>query len=98
VVKTFEVDKATLGFSPGEIYLRFGEAVIILPPAAAKRLVLDLEKLPLPASTNMGHEKGGNRQETVAKQVMKALYKSHKLTKSLISVNTNRRKKLPDRG
>jgi len=87
--KKIEVNHVTVGCNSAEFYIKFGDVVIFLPPTAAKRLLLELQKLPLPKDAY-------KRPESVSKKILKALYKSHKVTKTLISINTNRRKKLPD--
>ncbi len=97
-MKTFEVDRVSLGFNAAEVYLKFGDVVVILSPSVAKRLLLDLKALQLPLDEPRSHDpKSAPRAESVAHQVLRALYKSHRVNKSLITVNTNRRKKLPDR-
>jgi len=87
-IKTFEAKRAMVGSRAGEFYLKLEDYVIILPPPAAKALAVELKKLLPPDPPR--------REESVPKKVIKALYKSRKVTKSLISINTGRRKKLPD--
>jgi len=87
-IKQFEVDGMIIGSNFAEIYFKVGEVVIILPPVAAKRLLADLRSLDLPADPL-------RREESVPKRIIKALFKSRKVTRNLISVNTGRKKKLP---
>jgi hypothetical protein len=90
--QTLQAETLTLGFNPGEIYLRFGDVVIVVPPSTAKQLIADLKLQHLPDDPKPLEK----RVESVPKRVIRALFKSRKVNKSLVSVNTGRRKKLPD--
>lgn len=94
-VKTIYLERAWVGFSGDEFYLRLGDYILILPPAAAKRLRLELGEMP-DNSVKEEHSKSARKAEPISKQVLKALFKSRKVTKSLIAVNTKRRRRLPD--
>lgn len=93
-IKTETVDKVVVGHNSAEIYFRFGDILIILPPPAAKTLRSELAKLNLIDGTVSKHQ--AKAAEPIARQVLKSLFKGKKMTKSLIAVNTKRRKKLPD--
>ncbi len=101
--RVYAVDRAAVGHNRAEVYIRLGDAVVILPPSAAKRLagelrqaLSDWEARHGAISTEAG-VKGGSRRESAPKRVIKELYKSRKVSRRLISVNTRRRKHIPDK-
>ncbi len=96
-IKTHLTERVSVGHNNAEFYIRLGDFVLILPPAAAKILVQKLAALPAPANEKtIAGRKKSKKQESIAKQVLKALYKGKMVTKSLIAINTKRKKRLPD--
>lgn len=98
--KKIEVSRISVGHSSSEMYVRFGEIVIILPPGPAKKLLEDLQQAMQTWESEHGklpdardHKK--KRRESGPKRVLKALYKSRKVGSKLITINTKRRKHLP---
>jgi len=96
-MKTIDVDKMTTGFNSAEFYLKIGDYVLILPPSTIKRLHIDLNAVlsTIPQSA-IGTKPSKKREEPIAKQILKALYKGKQVTRSLIAINTKRKKRLPD--
>ncbi len=104
-MKNFYIDKISFGYSRAEFWLKIeppGDGkddmvFIILSLPAAKRLLEDLRlsfekwKAENPKAVQLADNKSKS-QETVPRRVLKALYKSRKLTKNLISINTKKRK------
>ena len=94
-----QINRISVGHNSAEIFLRFGDKTVILPPAAGKKLNIDLAR----AVSNWEKEHGTIRddkskrkkKETVPKKVLKELYKSRKVGSKLISINTGKRKHLP---
>ena len=91
-----EILKISVGFRNSEVYIRLGEQTIILPPSAAKKLTSDLAenikvfeadngvvKMPKSKKSKSGHS---------LPKLLKSLYKSRRVTKKLVSVNTSRKK------
>jgi len=80
--------------------MNLGEAVVILSPVAAKRMTRDLKA----AISNYENREGeiklppgkDHPPESSVKKAIKSLYKTHKIGSKLLSINTSRRKKLPD--
>lgn len=94
-LKTELVDRTAVAHNAAEVYIQLGEVVIIIPPQVAKKLLRDLKSLPLPVGDDVRSQ--ARPAESVPRRVIRTLYKSHKLTSTLLLVNTRRRKKLPDR-
>ena len=91
-------DHLQTGHNRAELFLKFDDSVIIMPPIAAKRLLFELEKnvaewekvhgvIPNPRA-----RPPKPKPESAVKRVLKQLYKSRRVTKRLISVNTTRRR------
>lgn len=95
--KNLEVDNIQVGHNFAEMYIRFGENVVIMPPASIKKLTQDLEKLVEDFESQHGKIKAPpkKKQESSAHKVVKALYKTRKISSKLVSINTKRRKHLP---
>jgi len=98
--KKSEVNRFTIGHNRAELYIRFDETTIILPPAVGKKLCDDLQqavkeweeqhgRIPVPK----GKKKG--KPESVPKRVLKELYRSRKVSSKLISIDTSKKKHLP---
>ena len=102
-VRRYAVDRVSVGHNCAEVYIRLGEAMVILPPPAAKHLTRELRRALTEwegrygAITGEPGAGGRNRRESVARKVIRKLYKSHKVSRRLISVNTRRRKHIPDK-
>jgi hypothetical protein len=97
-VPTHKPTHLQTGHNRAELFLKFDDNVVIMPPIAAKRLMLELEEnvaeweklhgvIPNPPTPPPKP-----RPESAAKRVLKQLYKSRRVAKSLISVNTSRRR------
>lgn len=93
-LRTFQTGKMTLGFGAGEIYFRLDDVVVILTPAAAKKLVHDLREL-VPSSLD-SHQPEKPKTESAAQKIIRSLYRSHHPSKSVVTINTTRKKSLPD--
>jgi hypothetical protein len=95
------IDRITVGHNQAEIFIRIADRTIILPPVAGKQLTLELGRKITAWEIEHGkiRETKGElkRRETVPKKVLKALYKSRKIGSKLISINTGKRKHLPDK-
>ncbi|MDP8227912.1 MAG: hypothetical protein P9M15_00505 [Candidatus Electryoneaceae bacterium] len=92
---SFDIEKLSVGHNRAEMYLRLGEAVIILPPAVAKRLADDLRQTIDHWEAQNGtiaEPRRPHPKKSLARQVVKALYKTRKVSNKLISINTRRRK------
>lgn len=96
-VKTeLSVDNCTVGHNSAEMYIRLGDVVIVLPPQAMKKLTQDLKQSIDKWEAEHGRIKGKKeKQQSVPRKVIKALYKSRKVSRNLVSINTKRRKHLP---
>jgi len=96
-----EIDRITVGHNQAEIFIRIADRTIILPPAAGKRLLLELGRKINEWENEHGKIKtakdSSKKRETVPKKVLKELYKSRKIGSKLITINTGKRKHLPDR-
>lgn len=91
----FDIDKISVGHNRAEMYLRLGETVVILAPAVAKRLTEDLRQMIDQWEDQNGtisDPKQPQQKKSLARQVIKALYKSRKVSHNLVSINTRRRK------
>src|SRR4030042_306014 len=96
----FAVDNLTVGFRQGEFYIRLGDAVILLSPQVMKKLLYDLEIFISVWEKEHGKiksvdDRDKKKAESVPKRVLKSLYKSHKVSQRLISINTARKKSHP---
>lgn len=94
------VKSIKVGHNNAEIYIKLGEAVVTLPPSSAKKMVADLKRAVEAweaehGTIDSGLPKKRPKRESSAKRVIKALYKSRKVSSKLVSVNTSRRKHLP---
>lgn len=105
-LRSLDIDKFTLGFNQAEIWLKFEPAgaekedavFIIMPAKTVKRMLQDLQ----PAFENwrranvkaakLLEDKPSKYTESAPRRVIKALYKSRRLTKNLLAVNTKRRR------
>ncbi len=97
-MKNHAIDRVNVGHNNAEVYIRLGEFVLIMPPAVMKKLQGELAALLIeiePAQTAKKQKE--KKKEPIAKQILKALYKGKNVTKSLVAINTSRKKKLPDR-
>jgi len=86
-------DSLKVGCRSGEFYIQIGGITIIIPPQTALQLAHDLQ-LQLGDSARQRALPGSpprRSRDTVAKQVLRSLFKSHKVSKNLIAVNTRRR-------
>ena len=96
-----EIDRITVGHNQAEIFIRIADRTIILPPAAGKQLLLELGRKISTWENEHGKIKTAKdrtkKRESVPKKVLKELYKSRKIGSKLISINTGKRKHLPDR-
>ncbi|MDP8238290.1 MAG: hypothetical protein P9X24_04290 [Candidatus Hatepunaea meridiana] len=93
----------TVGHNQAEMFIRFGDATIILPPEAAKEFYNDLQTVILDWEEEYGKipklkEKKKRKRESVPKRVLKELYRSKKIGSKLISINTSKRKHLRFKG
>ena len=98
--KAIEVNRISVGHSSAEMYIRFGETIIILPPGPTKKLLEDLRQVMQKWESEHGKlpdakDRKKKRRESVPKRVLKELYKSRKVGSKLISINTSKRKHLP---
>ena len=98
----YEIDKITVSHSRSETFIRLKEKIIVMPPAAMKKLYLDLKKCITEwedefgeITTDSGKKK---RSGSTPKKVLKALYKSRKVGSKLVSINTGKKKHLPPKG
>ena len=92
-----KVDNVQVGHNFAEMYIRFGEKVVIMPPASIKKLTQDLERLVADFESQHVKIKANRKKkrESSAPKVVKALYKTRKISSKLVSINTKRRKHLP---
>ncbi|NQT34012.1 hypothetical protein HQ587_02385 [bacterium] len=98
--KAIEVDRISVGHNSAEMYIKFGETIVILPPGPAKKLLEDLKQAMRKWESEHGKlpdvkDRKKKRRESVPKRVLKELYKSRKVGSKLISINTRKRKHLP---
>jgi hypothetical protein len=97
-IKRFTVNSIRIGSRRGEFYLVLGDTIVILPPTAAvllaKELRLQLESYQSEAKMGRMAPSSPGREESVPKAVLRSLYKSHKVSKHLITINTKRRSHL----
>jgi len=89
----------TVGHNQAEMFIRFGDATIILPPEAAEKFSNDLQTVISDWEEEYGKipklkDKKKRKRESVAKRVLKELYRSKKVGSKLISINTSKRKHL----
>lgn len=90
-----QADSFSVGHNAAEFFFRFGPEVIVMPPAAAKALLASLRAC-------MSEEPGGSDRRTksaefMPKRLLRNLYRSRKVTPSLLRVNTGRRKRRSDK-
>lgn len=97
--KNLIVQHIQVGHNFAEMYIRFDEAVVIMPPASIKKLAQDIGRAIADYEALHGKIKQPKqkkkKQESTAQKVVKALYKSRKISSNLISINTKRKKHLP---
>jgi len=96
--REFVIKGMSIGHNHAEVYINFGQTVIIMPPATGKKLLKDLRRTLTEWEEQHGRlpeGKGKKRRESVPKRVLKELYKSRKIGSKLISINTSKRKHLP---
>jgi len=97
-LEKIEVKRISLGFRNSEIFIRIDDRTIILPPSAAKKLTFDLEEHIQSFEVENGKIKVFNPINKKSKsgqslsKLLKSLYKSRKVTKRLVAVNTRRKK------
>ncbi len=98
-VKKLTAEKIQVGHNFAEMYIRFDEEVVMMPPASIKKLTEELSRLVKDYEKQHGKIKPPRRkrgkQQSTAQKVVKALYKSRKVSSKLVSINTKRRKHLP---
>ena len=94
-MKNYSVESITVGHNSAEVYIRLGDYVLIMPPVVMKKLQSELSGLHL-TEKPVDTRKKARKPEPIAKQILKALFKGKQVTKSLIAINTKRKKKLPD--
>ncbi|MBM3328276.1 MAG: hypothetical protein FJY67_02225 [Calditrichaeota bacterium] len=104
-LKSIDIARLRIGHTQAEFYLAcertgkpggdFEGPMIILTPQAAKSLQRQL-KQSLPGGSTVTMQ-SGRRKESIARQVIKALYKSRQVSSKMVSVNTSRRRHLPDK-
>ena len=94
-----QIERISVGHNSAEIFLRFEDKTVILPPVVGKKLFNDLDRVVKDWENEHGTIKIDSgkrkRKETVPKKVLKELYKSRKVGSKLISINTGKRKHLP---
>ncbi|MCF7809996.1 hypothetical protein K9N50_03310 [bacterium] len=93
-----QIDKISVSHTASETFIKLEDRVIILPPAAMKKLYLDLEDTVSEWEAEHGkikEPKGKKKKDLTPKKVLKALYKSRKVGSKLISINTGKKKHLP---
>ncbi len=98
--KTMDVKHMSIGHNRAEMYINLGEAVILLAPSAAKKMMTDLqeavtawEKVNGTIKPDSDRKRKGS--ESTAKKALKSLYKSRRVTSKLLSINTSRKKHIP---
>lgn len=90
----YTVDRISVGHTYAELYLRFGDGIIVLTPSVAKKMTLDL----MEAISRYEDEHGDIRmkpkkaKESLPRKIVKSLYKSRRVSSKLVSVNTRKRK------
>ncbi len=95
-----DVRRISVGHSAAELYIRFDETTLILPPAAGKKLYRELRRAVSDwesehgTATPAGHGKK-RRKESVPKRVLKELYRSRKVGSKLIRIDTGKKRHLP---
>ena len=94
MLKSIFTDSMVVGHSSSEVYFKFGDIIIIVPPGEAKRFLKQLQSL---NGLTDPQAKPKKKSSWNPKEVLTSLYKTHRYSKSVVTVNTNRKKKLPDR-
>ncbi len=92
----YTVDKISVGHTYAEVYLRFGDGVVVLTPSVAKRMAHDLAETVGQYEDEHGKvsiKPKSRKKESMPRKVIKSLYKSRRVSPKLVSINTKKRKK-----
>ncbi len=91
------IEKINVGHNNSEMYLRFEETTVLMPPSAVKILTEKLREEVDKYEKEHGKIKLPKKEKDKfsAQNVVKSLYKTKKLSPKLVSINTKKKKKPP---